>query len=101
MEIERRKEEIFSEYQKRNSGVRNQKEDHKNKKMRMEYEENIKNKKSPPSRQTGSHKHEEYDPYRQVYKNQPSKDPKHLKAVGDPLMHEYEYQKNVGKLKVM
>ena len=100
MEIERRKEEIFNEYQKRNSGIHSQKDEAKNKKMRKEYEQSLKSKKSPQHRQ-GQGKKEEYDPYRQVYRHQPSKDPKQLGVIGDPLMHQYEYQKNVGKLKVM
>ena len=37
MEIEKRKEEIFNEYQKRNSGVKGHKEEGKNKQMRKEY----------------------------------------------------------------
>ena len=61
----------------------------------------MKSKKSPQHHKSGNYKEESYDPYRQTYKHQPSKDSKQLKAVGDPLMHEYDYQKNIGKLKVM
>jgi hypothetical protein len=57
----------------------------------MEYEEALKSQKSPSSRQSGSRKEEPYDSYRQNYKHQPSKDPRQLGVVGDPLMQEYEY----------
>ena len=101
IEIERRKEEIFKEYQKRNSGVQNQKDDPRNKKIRIEYEQSLKANKSPSNKPASSRKTDTYDPYRQNYKHKASKDVKQLDVVGDPLMHEYDYHKNVGKIAAM